>query len=98
MAWQKAKAPYVKPDNTLSLFKNDRKSKAQDPDYRGDGKINGRDYWISAWLNVSKKDNQTKYLSVKVNPKEGAPTYKRQEEEETKVKEHVPFHDDDIPF
>lgn len=44
-------------DNELSgaLFKNQRKSKETQPDYRGQATIGGVDYWLAAWIKKSKK-------------------------------------------
>jgi hypothetical protein len=51
-----------------SLFRNDRKEKPTQPDYKGDALIGGKLYWLSAWLNESPKG--TKYMSLKFNEKE----------------------------
>jgi hypothetical protein len=58
-------------DNTNrgSLGKNKRKEKDTHPDYAGQINVDGRDYWLSAWL---KTNNQTgeKFFSLAVKPKE----------------------------
>jgi hypothetical protein len=36
-------------DNQGSLFKNSRKETEKHPDWNGTIKINGREFWISAW-------------------------------------------------
>jgi len=57
-------------DNSGVLFKNDRKEKDNHPDYTGNGMIDGREYWISAWV----KDGQKgKFFSFAFKPKELAP-------------------------
>lgn len=57
-------------DNTNrgALFKNDRKEKETQPDYKGSLNVGGVDYWISSWLSTSKAG--AKYMSLAVNPKE----------------------------
>lgn len=55
-------------DGTGSLFKNDKKEKDTDPDYKGSALINGVDCWIGSWLKVSKK-NGVKYMSLSFTPK-----------------------------
>ena len=55
--------------NSGSIFRNDRKSRDSQPDHRGDCKIDGTDYWISAWVNET--NGGTKYFSLKFEPKEG---------------------------
>lgn len=57
-------------DNTNrgALFKNDRKDKETQPDYKGDINVNGIEMWISAWLSTSKAGKP--YMSLSVQPKE----------------------------
>ena len=54
-------------DNTNrgSLFKNDRKDDAKFPDYKGSINVDGTDYWLSAWIKISKDGNKFMSLSVK---------------------------------
>ena len=76
-------------DNTNRgvLFKNDRKETELDRDYSGSINIDGRDYWLSAWVKVSSKDGR-KFFSLSAKPKdEQRPTAGRA----------VPI-DDEIPF
>lgn len=63
---------YEQKDNSGSLFKNDdmREGK-QDPTHKGSARIGGVDYWISAWVNESKKDGR-KYFGLKFKPKQPA--------------------------
>lgn len=51
-----------------SLFKNTKKINETQPDYRGDGVVNGKDVWIAGWIN-KKKDGET-YLNIKFEEKE----------------------------
>lgn len=57
-------------DNTNSgvLFKNDRKMKDSQPDYRGEANINGTDVWVSAWIKESK--NGKKFMSLAFTEKD----------------------------
>jgi uncharacterized protein (DUF736 family) len=52
-------------NNRGSLFKNDRKDDAKFPDYKGSINVDGIDYWLSAWIKVSKDGNKFMSLSVK---------------------------------
>lgn len=51
------------------LFRNDKKQREEQPDYRGNATVDGREYWLSAWINTSSKDG-SKYMSVSFQPKE----------------------------
>lgn len=53
--------------NTGVLFKNDRKESDRHPDYKGSLNIDGREFWLSAWL---KDGSQGKFLSMAVKPKD----------------------------
>ncbi len=59
-------------DNRMKgvLFRNeDKREGKRDPDYRGNGEVNGVAIWIDAWINSS-KDGKTKYMSLSFKPKQ----------------------------
>ena len=66
-------------DNTNkgALFKNDRKEKDTHPDYKGSINIDGKDYWLSAWVNTA-KNSGAKYFGLSVQPKEDQGTQSNQ--------------------
>lgn len=51
-----------------ALFKNDKKSQENQPDYTGKINIDGKDYWLSAWLKTA--ESGRKYMSLSATPKE----------------------------
>jgi hypothetical protein len=73
-------------DNTNSgaLFRNEDKAGENSRDYSGTLNVDGREFWVSGLVKVSKKG--TKYLSLSLKPKT-----------EQKPAERVPF-DDEINF
>jgi len=68
-------------DNTGVLFRNSRKKlskaglplddiEAKKPDHTGEVTVDGRDYWLAAWVKES-KDQKQKYFSLSFTLKEG---------------------------
>ena len=51
-------------DNTNrgALFRDDKKQSDKDRDYSGSINIEGREYWLSAWVKTSAKG--TKFMSA----------------------------------
>lgn len=54
-------------DGSGSLFKNDRREKESQPNYKGSIRIGGKDYWLSAWL---KDGDKGKWMSLSAEPKD----------------------------
>jgi hypothetical protein len=59
---------YQQKDNSGALFKNDKKESDSHPDYKGSAMINGSEFWVSGWVNVSSAG--TKYMKFSYSPKE----------------------------
>lgn len=62
--------------NRGALFKNEDKQQDTHADYRGSINVDGKEFWLDAWLKTSKAGN--KYMSLSVKPKmarehQGAP-------------------------
>lgn len=87
---------YETKDLTGSLFKNTRKEKETHPDYNGSARIDGHDYWMSAWLKKDK--NGGNYMSFSFKRKDG--TAERPADVATQVRKHFPDAElsDDLPF
>ena len=77
-------------DNTNrgSLFKNDRKDDAKFPDYKGSLNVDGVEYWISAWIKLS-KDGQ-KFMSLSIKNKNA--------DASLQPKKKTVYQDEDAPF
>ncbi len=58
-------------DNSGSIFLNNRKTDKMHPDMTGSAVVAGQEFWVSAWVKPSKKDETTKYISLSFRPKQG---------------------------
>jgi hypothetical protein len=78
-------------DNTnrgVLFSERDKKTKDDDRDYSGTLNVEGREFWLSAWIRTSKKGN--KFLSLSVKPKEEKTSSSRGSVKRDR--------DDEIPF
>ena len=76
-------------DNRGSISKNKRKEQDKHPDYRGSCTIEGKQYWISAW--IKQKDGES-FLSMNYQAKE------EQAAKPQQAKSKSSYDDDDMPF
>lgn len=53
-------------NNSGSLWRNDRKEKPTHPDHSGQVMVDGKEYWISAWV---KESGGKKFFSLAFKPK-----------------------------
>jgi len=74
-----------------SLFKNEKKEQAKQPDYKGSCKINGEIYRISAWINKAQKSGKT-YFAFSFQSEEEVAKFKGS------VNPISPKTDEDLPF
>jgi hypothetical protein len=56
-----------KRDNSGVLFKSDKVDNDRAPQYKGNITVEGKDYWISAWV---KEGKSGKFMGLAVSPKE----------------------------
>jgi hypothetical protein len=77
-------------DNSGVLFKNDKKESNNHPDYKGNVRVNGQEYWLSAWI---KEGKNGKFMGLALSPKQ-------EQEAPVKSKPKAGFDDldSDIPF
>lgn len=61
---------YQMPNGSFSLFPNDKKTKDNQPDWKGSIKLpDGQEYWFDAW-NKPPKEGRAGFISGKIgNPK-----------------------------
>ena len=80
-------------DNTNrgALFRNNRKEQDNHPDHTGSINIDGKEYYLNAWIKTSQNGN--KFFSLSVKPKDA-----KQSQLESPAQALPSEHDDDIPF
>ena len=62
---------YEQRDNSGSLFKNNKKTQDNHPDYTGSAMVDGKPKRLAAWLKKSQKG--TTYMSVSIKDDEERP-------------------------
>jgi hypothetical protein len=81
-------------DNTGSLFRNERREKETHPTHTGQAKIDGLEYWVSAWV---KEGKGGKFFSMAYKLKDGQRNVRTPGSDDEPHPEQEPL-DDDIPF
>ena len=76
-------------DNSGVLFKNDKKETSNHPDYKGNIRVNGQEYWLSAWI---KEGKNGKFMGLALSPKEETG------QAPAKSSKKIEDMDSDIPF
>lgn len=80
--------------NSGALFRNEKRATEQHPEYTGKITIEGKDYYLSAWVN--EMQNGQKYFAIKATPKvEATPTTTAPAQPQTST---IPDPVDDLPF
>jgi hypothetical protein len=74
-------------DNSGVLFKSDKIENERSPQYKGNITVDGKDYWISAWV---KEGKSGKFMGLAVSPKE--------EYQPKQAPKKVSIADEDLPF
>ena len=77
-------------DNSGVLFKNEKREKESHPHYKGNIRVDGQDFWLSAWI---KEGKNGKFMGLAVSPKE-----EQTSQPQSKPKAKIEDMDSDIPF
>lgn len=80
-------------DNTNrgSIWKNDKKTTENHPDFKGNLNVNGVEFWVSAWKRKEGANPNAPALSFSITPKDEQP-------QAPAPTQAVQIADDDIPF
>ena len=77
------------------MFVNDKKESETHPDRKGSAMIDGKEYWVSGWVNTSAKG--TKYMSLKFSAKDEVQQQGMAQAQKAAQPKAEEF-DEDIPF
>jgi len=80
-----------KRDNSGVLFKSDKRDNERAPHYKGNITVEGKDYWLSAWI---KEGKSGKFMGLALSPKDEQPPAKST----PRPSKQEDFGDDQIPF
>ena len=83
-------------DNTNrgALFRNNRKEQDSQPDHTGSINVDGKEYFLNAWIKTSQSGN--KFFSLSVKPKDENQAGKSNPSQSAGIKNNA--EPDDIPF
>jgi hypothetical protein len=83
---------YTPKEGSGSLFKNERKTTENHPDFTGSIMVNSKEHWLSGWVKEGKKG---KYFSISIGKEKTPQGFKEAGSDE--LPRHDPFIDD-VPF
>jgi hypothetical protein len=61
-----AERTFEQRDMSGALFKNERKTQPNQPDFQGKIKVEGTDWWVSAWVKTAQASGK-QYLSLAIS-------------------------------
>ena len=75
-------------DNSGVLFKSDKRDNEKAPHYKGNITVDGKDYWLSAWI---KEGKSGKFMGLALSPKDQQQKAKPKSSGFDDMSDDVPF-------
>ncbi len=82
-------------DNSGTLFKNDKRENDKQPTHNGNVMIDGKEFWISAWV---KEGAKGKFFSLAFKPKDGGNRRPEPAKTPAAQRSYAEDLDDEIPW
>lgn len=60
-------------NNQIAIWKNDNREKETHPHYKGNGMVDGTEYWVSAWRAAEDASPNAPVLKIRLTAKDAAP-------------------------
>ena len=77
-------------NNSGALFRNERATADTHPSHKGTIRVDGRDYWLDAWVNTAKDGRR--FFSLRVKPKDAPPAEaKADAQTQADLDDSIPF-------
>jgi hypothetical protein len=84
-------------DNEIALWVNDRKDSDRHPDLKGNAKVNGVEYWASAWKRKEDANERAPFVKISLTAKD-APKDTASYTNTAPTEDVVKKTNDEIPF
>lgn len=77
--------------NRGSIWKNEKKSTENHPDFTGTMNVNGVEFWVSAWKRKPDANPKAPALSFSVKPKEDQHVPQQADQQQDTFSDDIPF-------
>jgi hypothetical protein len=78
-------------NNEIAIWKNDNRETEKHPHYKGNGIVDGIDYWVSAWRAAEDAKPNSPVLKLRLTPKDKDAAPKAAPVKEADPSEDIPF-------
>ena len=76
-------------NNQIAIWKNDNREKETHPHYKGNGMVDGKEFWVSAWRAAEDASPNAPVLKIRLTAKDEMPAKSAPAKKE--ANEDIPF-------